>query len=94
MIFGGDQLPKLRRWKYIEEILKIAKFIVVNRPGQSKKIKGIPYIPVTVPGIDLSSSDVRRRIVEGKTIKYLVPDRVIDYIKENRLYQRKSKERG
>jgi len=85
-IIGGDTLPQLRNWRYLKDILKIAAFIVVNRPGQFKKTKGIPYMPVTMPGIDISSSYVRRCLAEGKTIKYFVFENVADYIKKHKLY--------
>ena len=88
-IIGGDTLPQLKNWKYIDDILKIATFIVVNRPGQFKKSKGIKikYYSVSMPGIDISSSYVRRRIAEGKTTKYFVQDNVLAYIKKHRLYK-------
>jgi len=85
-IIGGDTLPQLKNWRYIEDIFKIATFIVVNRPGQFKKVNGIPYISVTMPGIDISSSYVRRCIAKGKTIKYFVFENVASYIKKHNLY--------
>ncbi len=90
-IIGGDTLPQLKKWKYIEDILKIATFIVVNRPGQYRKTKGIKYRSVTMPSIDISSSYVRRRIALSKTVRYFVPDKVVDYIGRHKLYGSKTK---
>lgn len=87
-IIGGDTLPQLKNWRYIEDILRIATFIVVNRPGQFKKTKGIAYLSVTMPGIDISSSYVRRCIAQGKTIKYFVFENVANYIKKYKLYNK------
>ncbi|MFH1360292.1 MAG: nicotinate-nucleotide adenylyltransferase [Candidatus Omnitrophota bacterium] len=89
-IIGGDTLPQVKKWKYIEDILKVATFIVVNRPGQFKKTNNIRHYSVSMPGIDISSSYVRRRIAIGKSVKYFVPDKVIQYIKRNKLYGCKS----
>lgn len=86
-IIGGDLLPQLNEWRYIDEILKIASFIVVNRPGQIRKIKGVRYHAVSMPGIDISSSYLRQRHIKGSSIKYFVPDQVIDYIKRHKLYK-------
>ena len=86
-IIGGDALNTLRSWRCIDEIFKIITFIVVNRPGYAKKIQGIKYESVIMPGLDISSSDVRQRVKEGKSIKYFTTDNVERYIREHRLYQ-------
>ena len=86
-IIGGDMLPHLKSWKYIDDILKIATFIVVNRPGKFKTIKEINYYSVLMPGIDISSSYIRSRIAQKKTVRYFVPDNVVDYIKKRKLYR-------
>lgn len=95
-IIGGDTLPQLKNWRYIEDILKIAIFIVVNRPGQFKKDRSmkINYFSVPMPGIDISSSYVRSRIAQGKTVKYFVPESAIGYIKKHHLYQTHPLKRG
>lgn len=86
-IIGGDTLGDLRSWRYIEEILKIAEFIVVNRPGYVKKPGDVRHHSVIMPGIDISSSYVRIRLFQGRTIRYFVPDKVLEYISQNQLYQ-------
>lgn len=86
-IIGGDLLPELPKWRYIKDLLRLMTFIVVNRPGESHKLKGIPYLSVTMPGIDISSSYIRNRLAQQKTVKYFVPDSVIDYIQKHKLYQ-------
>lgn len=87
-IIGGDTLCQLEKWRYIKDIANIATFIAVNRPGRFKKKTWIPYRSVSMPGIDISSSYVRARIAEGKTVRYFVPECVIRYIKRCRLYQK------
>jgi len=85
-IVGGDSAAQLQTWKKIEEITKIVSFIVVNRPGHDGCAPEIPHRSVVMPGIGISSSYVRRRILQGKSIKYLVPDEVLRYIKAHRIY--------
>ncbi len=87
-IIGEDSLPYLKSWKQIEEVVKIVSFIVVNRPGYRKRKVplGIKYHSVVMPGIEISSSYLRQRISQGKSIKYLVPDEVISYIENHQLY--------
>ena len=86
-IIGGDSFPQLKTWKNIEDMLKMVTFIVVNRPGYSPRKNSIKHAAVTMPGIDISSSYLRRRVALGKSIKYLVPESVLEYIKKNKLYR-------
>lgn len=88
-IIGGDTLSQLKSWKYIDDILKISTFIVVNRPGRFPKAEGIDYYSISMPGIDISSSYIRGRIAQGKTTKYFVPEEVLMYIKKHKLYKTK-----
>jgi len=76
----------LHTWKDIDEILKIATFIVVNRPGYDTRNIGVQHLSMTMPGVDIASSYLRRWIAQGKSIKYLVPESVFRYIGKNKLY--------
>ena len=89
-IIGGDSFPDLSLWKEIDALSRLVTFIVVNRPGYRlpKGRRGIKYTAVVMPGIDLSSSHLRQRITERKSVKYFVPDKVLQYIKRQKLYQR------
>jgi len=86
-VIGGDTLTQLKKWRFIGDVLKIATFIVVNRPGRFRKTSNIPHCSVSMPGIDISSSYVRQCIVQGRTIKYFVPENVSGYIQKKKLYQ-------
>ena len=86
-IIGNDLLPTLRTWKRINEILGIVSFVSVNRPGFEEKEPGVKVKSVAVPVLQISSSDVRRRITSDRTSKYLIPDNVLSYIKKKKLYK-------
>jgi nicotinate-nucleotide adenylyltransferase len=86
-IIGADSLVELGKWKEIGSILKLVKFIVVNRPGYSLRKIPVTAVSVVLPGLEVSSSLIRGRISQGRTIKYLVPDPVRRIITRNRLYQ-------
>ena len=85
-IIGADMLATLKRWKCIDEILTIVRFVVIDRPYFQHNIKTIPFHMVPTLGFDISSSFLRRQIRHGKSIKYLVPDSVFKYIKRHKLY--------
>ena len=85
-IIGADNFAELSTWKCIDEILEIVFFIVVNRPGYEIKDFKIKHHVVNMPGMDITSSHIRRRIAQGKSVKYLVPESVFRYIKRKKLY--------
>lgn len=87
-IIGADTLPQLPTWRYIDKVLKIVKFIVVNRPGYLVRKRNIQFVAVSAPGIDISSTVLRNRIAHKKTIKYFVPENVFRYIEKNNLFKK------
>ncbi|HGE69287.1 TPA: nicotinate-nucleotide adenylyltransferase [Candidatus Poribacteria bacterium] len=90
-IVGADAILEMPSWKNIDKLLEICSFIGINRPGydisyaNEKILKKIHIVDVT--NVDISSSDIRQRIRQGKSIKYLVPSSVESYIYENGLYK-------
>ena len=97
-ITGADAILEIATWKDPGEILKMCRFIAVSRPGYSLdgiwKVAGAfindPERSITglsIPGMDISSTEIRERVREGKSIKYLLPDDVIDFITERGLYR-------
>jgi nicotinate-nucleotide adenylyltransferase len=97
-ILGADSLLFMNSWKNIEELATLCTFVVVTRPGykinpQDREMAGLPDILwknaryLEIPGLDISSSDIRRRVAQGKPIKYLLPPEVERYICEMGLYR-------
>ncbi|WP_251547991.1 nicotinate-nucleotide adenylyltransferase [Limosilactobacillus caecicola] len=84
-IIGGDMVDYLPKWHRIHDLLKIVNFVGVRRPG-AHNVSDFSVIWVDVPEVDFSSSDIRQRIHDGRSIKYMVPTAVEDYIKEHQLY--------
>lgn len=85
-IIGGDMVEYLPKWHRIEELVDIVQFVGVNRPSYRVQT---PYAiqSVEIPSISISSSLIRKRMKDGKTIRYLVPDSVRKYMEENQLYE-------
>lgn len=95
-IIGGDSFPDLGSWKSIDDIGKMTTFVVVNRPGYTQRPKGprpkvktgrIKHCSVVMPGIDISSSDLRKCIRQGKSARYFMPENVLKYIQQRKLYK-------
>lgn len=98
-IIGTDTLLELHLWKNIHDLLKLCRFVTFIRPGfdvGSIAAKDLhldsPWPERLLQGvtqgrlIDVSSSDIRHRIAEGMSIRYLVPPAVEMYIAEHGLY--------
>lgn len=83
-IIGTDTIPELHKWKDIELIFNLIKFVAITREGFDYKDKRIMLIEF--PTLAISSSFIRERIKKGLSIKYLVPDEAIKYIQKNGLY--------
>ena len=93
-IIGADSSSELDKWKDIKDIFKLAQFVVVPRPGY--EIKAVPegVRIVDIPTIGISSTGIRRRLEEGRSIRYLVPETAREYISKNSLYKKKKKGGG
>lgn len=85
-ITGSDSLKELVSWKDIDEIFRLSKFIVAKRPGFpiGEVPKGVQM--VIISEIEVSSSEIRKRLKERRSIRYLVPEGVREYIENNKLY--------
>jgi nicotinate-nucleotide adenylyltransferase len=85
---GADNLRDLPRWKDPAGVARLARLVVVSRRGEGVP-PGLPYPAVAVPvtRVDLSSTEVRRRVRAGETIRYLVPGAVRAVIERRGLYR-------
>lgn len=90
LILGIDNLKYIKNWKEPEEIFKLAKVIFVPRPGyrnskDKSRVKTGNFLKL--PDIDISSSDIRKKVKKGMSIRYLVPEKVLRYIQRHNLYK-------
>jgi nicotinate-nucleotide adenylyltransferase len=91
-ITGADAISQILTWKRPEEALELATFVAVTRPGHELDelhSLGSPerIVLLEIPALAISSTDIRRRVAEGRPIRYLVPDAVAGYIADHGLYK-------
>jgi nicotinate-nucleotide adenylyltransferase len=89
-ITGADALAQILTWRNAEDVLKLARFVGVTRPGYDLSDAHLPVDSVSlvdVPAMAISSSDVRARVAAGHPVWYLVPDGVVQYINKHGLYR-------
>jgi len=90
-IMGNDNVPEIAEWKSPEEIVRLCTIVVASRPGATTKpidsalARQMRFVPV--PLIEVSSSDIRRRIRCGEPYRFLVPLPVAAYIRRHGLYR-------
>lgn len=94
-ITGADVVREMKEWNRIEEFAPLCKVVAVSRPhvhGFDEEIAFFSQIGLSVsflriPALAISGQDIRRRIQEGRSIKYLVPESVELYIRKTALYR-------
>ena len=98
LLIGADSLRDLPTWREPERILELAEIVAVNRPGVAGNILQSlkPLLnshtlsrirELTIPGCDISSRDLRQRVRDGQSVRYLMPRAVECYVAECGLYQ-------
>ncbi len=96
-IIGMDALEQFHRWKDPERLVELCHLAIVNRPGHQgvdvnevvgRYPKAGPRLTLlNVPRMEISSTEIRKRVSEGMSIRYWVPDSVEQYIQEQGLYR-------
>jgi nicotinate-nucleotide adenylyltransferase len=96
-LVGADILPELPKWRAPAEVLRLARLIVVNRPGSpapnlDELELALPGAReradiVRIPGVDISARELRARVQMDQPIRYLTPPAVEQYIHARRLYR-------
>jgi nicotinate-nucleotide adenylyltransferase len=97
-ITGSDAILEIATWKDVQQLLSLCRFIAAVRPRYGldvlrEKLSLLPLkwqeriLCLEVPGLDISSTEIRKRIREGRPVKYLLPESVEDYIRKNGLYR-------
>ena len=93
LIIGGDSLKQFWSWRSPDKILTNASLAVYARSGYELPAKGHAGVRVhrlAGPLLQISSTDIRKRMASGKSLRYFVPEAVRSYIRSHRLYRARS----
>ena len=86
-IVGDDAAAGLPTWERFTDVTRLSRLVVVDRPGAPVALPaGIDWLRVEVPRLEVSSTDLRSRFVDGRPLDYLVTRPVLDTIRERGLY--------
>lgn len=93
-LIGADMLQILPQWREAEALVREASLVVMARPGWNIDLAALPpafrvlqHSIVSAPMLDISSSDIRKRLATGRSIRFLVPECVEQYIHAHGLYR-------
>ena len=86
LLLGADAAAELPAWHAAPELPTLARIVVFARPGSA--VPAVPWVTqvIEVPAIDISATEIRCRVREGRSIRYWVPDAVAEYVTSHRLY--------
>ena len=99
LVLGADQVRELDTWREPEAVRRLATLLVLDREGRDAAPPGRPgedaeppggggdLLEIRIPRLDISSTDIRRRVAAGAPIRFLVPDPVIAIVDRERLYR-------
>ncbi|HWB28067.1 MAG TPA: nicotinate (nicotinamide) nucleotide adenylyltransferase [Chitinophagaceae bacterium] len=88
IIMGSDGLQNIEKWKNFDALKKDVPFIIYKRPGfEITPVDGADMRTVDAPLLEISATTIRRLIREGKSIRYLVPDKVCTEIESAGYYK-------
>jgi len=87
LLLGADAARELAAWWEVEALPGLADVVIFARPGASVPRHPLISRVIPVPSIDLSATEVRERVKQGRSIRYLVPDAVREYIAAHGLYR-------
>ena len=90
-LLGADAAARLSEWRRVADAYRLARFVVVTRPGHPLHLdpEADRHVErLEVPDLAISSTDLRARYAEGRATRYLVPERVDGYVRAHGLYDR------
>ncbi len=86
-IVGDDAAAGIDTWARADEVAARSSLVVVDRPGIPVELpSGYPWIRVEVPHLEVSSTDLRERVRDGRPLDYLITDPVQRIVRERSLY--------
>jgi nicotinate-nucleotide adenylyltransferase len=88
VIIGSDSFQNFNKWKNYRQLIKENTIIVYKRPGfDVKQTEENQIVIENAPLLEISATVIRNLIKEGKSVRYLVPDKVLDEIEKGRYYR-------
>jgi len=91
VVLGSDAAAGVLTWERADEVRELATIVVVDRPGSppTEPLPGWRWVRLEVPSLEVSSTELRARVADGRPLDYLVTHEVVECIEERGLYGRR-----
>ena len=87
-IVGDDAAAGITTWERYDEVVERSSLVVVDRPGAPVSLpEQFDWLRVEVPRLEVSSTDLRARVAEGRPLTYLLTEPVLQLVRERSLYR-------
>lgn len=86
LVMGEDQAAAFTTWREWQEIVKIAKLCVAKRASTGSAGTGVAFVPLQLPSMPESATEIRHLVANGEDVSSLVPPAVASYIASHHLY--------
>jgi nicotinate-nucleotide adenylyltransferase len=87
-LIGTDALREIETWRTPDEVARLARLVALSRSGdEARTATHRVVLPLHVTRVDISATEIRRRVAAGESVRYLVPDSVREIIERDGLYQ-------
>jgi nicotinate-nucleotide adenylyltransferase len=87
-VVGDDAAAGITTWERYDEVAARSTLVVVDRPGAPVELpEQFPWVRVEVPRLEVSSTDLRARVSDGRPLDYLVTEPVLQIIRDRQLYR-------
>lgn len=86
LVIGDDLVPGFRTWKMVDRLLSTVRVVIAHRSTPERLPFPGDHVYLENAVLPISSSDIRARVRGGKAFRYLVPEKIYEYIREERLY--------
>jgi nicotinate-nucleotide adenylyltransferase len=87
VLLGADAAAELHQWREADALADLAQFVAFTRAGAPRPAHPLLRQVVDAPAVEISSTAIRQRVAAGRSIRYLVPDAVADYVAAQGLYR-------
>lgn len=83
LVLGNDAAAGVNSWQGAAELASLVKLIIVNRPGADLPVLGSEwrFQTIEIPAVDVSSTDLRNRLIDGRPLDYLIPDAAVEVLR-------------
>jgi len=88
VLIGADAALDLPKWREADALAELAEIVAFGRGGAQAEAHRLVRRRVDVPAVEISATEIRQRVAEGRSIRYWVPDAVAEYIARRGLYRK------